>query len=55
MANSHIEVICFLLGHNVIIDRLVVRVARSPEAFGLLFKHGLDVNQILGLELVPLM
>lgn len=55
VTNSHIEVIRFLLEHNVIIDRLVVRAARSPEAFELLFEHGLDVNQIMGLELVPLM
>ena len=55
MANSHVEVIRFLLEHDVIIDRQVVRAACSPEAFEPLFKHGLDVNQIMGLDLVPLM
>ena len=55
MANSHIEVIYFVLGHNVIIDRYVVYEARSIEAFQLLFEYGLDVHQILGLRGVPLM
>ena len=55
VANSHVEVIRFLLEHDVIIDRQVVRAACSPEAFEPLFKHGLDVNQIMGLDLVPLM
>lgn len=55
VANSHVEVICFLLENNVVIDRYVVYEARSIEAFELLFKHGLDVHQILGLREVPLM
>lgn len=55
VVNSHVEVICFLLENNVIIDQQVVTAVCSPEAFELLFEHGLDVNQIMGLGLVPLM
>lgn len=55
MTDSHIEVICFFLENNVIIDRYVVHEARSIEAFQLLFEHGLDIHQILGLHEVPLM
>ena len=55
VANSHIEVICFLLENNVIIDRYVVHEACSIEAFQLLFEHGLDIHQIMGLHEVSLM
>lgn len=55
MANIHVEVIHFLLENDVIIDWEVVCEVCSIEAFELLFKHRLDVHQIMGLYLAPLM